>query len=292
MINKLQDSKPLLKWVGGKRKLIPEIRKYYENLSFNKYIEPFFGGGSVYINIIESFEDKLNNKTIINDINTDLINLYKHVKSSPESIIEECIKLEKVYYEKGYYYLRDKYNGINTNRYEGIERSSCLIVLNRTCFNGLYRVNKKGLFNVPEGRYKNPRIIDEENLFKLNQILPSEKNIRNCNFDEIEEIQKGDLVYFDPPYHPLNKTSSFTDYSGVFREKEQLDLKNYFKKLDDKGVFVILSNSSSEFIRELYQDFFIDEVMMGRSINSKSKKRGSVKEFLIIGNTLIKELGL
>lgn len=284
--------KPVLKWVGGKRELIPQIREYYKNLNFKNYIEPFFGGGSVYLDIISTFGEKFISNSIINDVNPDLIDLYRNIKSHPNEIISKCNEIEKIYYEKGYYYIRDRFNGVDKEKntiqkYHGIERSSSLILLNRTCFNGLYRVNGKGLFNVPEGKYKNPKIVDSENLFKLSNILPQIQNIRNVQFDEISDIQKGDLVYFDPPYHPLNETSSFTSYSGSFGVNEQIKLRDYFKKLDELGVFVILSNSSSPFIKELYGEFNIIEVDCRRNINSNSEKRGKVTEYLILGNTLL-----
>jgi DNA adenine methylase len=284
--------RPVLKWVGGKRELIPQIREYYKNLNFKNYIEPFFGGGSVYLDIISTFGEKYISNSIINDVNTDLIELYRNIKTDPNEIISTCIELEKTYYEKGYYHIRERFNGVDKEKniiqkYQGIERSSSLILLNRTCFNGLYRVNGKGLFNVPEGSYKNPKIVDSDNLFKLSNVLPEIHNIRNVQFDEISDIKKDDLVYFDPPYHPLNETSSFTSYSGSFGENEQIKLRDYFKKLDELGVFVILSNSSSPFIKELYKDFNIIEVDCRRNINSKSDKRGKVTEYLILGNTLL-----
>lgn len=284
--------RPVLKWVGGKRELIPQIREYYKNLNFKNYIEPFFGGGSVYLDIISTFGEKYISNSIINDVNTDLIELYRNIKTDPNEIISTCNELEKTYYEKGYYHIRERFNGVDKEKniiqkYQGIERSSSLILLNRTCFNGLYRVNGKGLFNVPEGSYKNPKIVDSDNLFKLSNVLPEIHNIRNVQFDEISDIKKDDLVYFDPPYHPLNETSSFTSYSGSFGENEQIKLRDYFKKLDELGVFVILSNSSSPFIKELYKDFNIIEVDCRRNINSKSDKRGKVTEYLILGNTLL-----
>lgn len=284
--------KPVLKWVGGKRELIPQIREYYKNLNFKNYIEPFFGGGSVYLDIISTFGENHISNSIINDVNSDLIELYRNIKSHPNELISKCDELEKIFHEKGYYHIRDRFNGVDREKntiqkYQGIERSSSLILLNRTCFNGLYRVNGKGLFNVPEGSYKNPKIVDVENLFKLSNVLPEIQNIRNVQFDEISDIQKGDLVYFDPPYHPLNETSSFTSYSGSFGINEQIKLRDYFKKLDESGVYVILSNSSSPFIKELYKDFDIIEVDCRRNINSKSDKRGKVTEYLILGKTLL-----
>jgi DNA adenine methylase len=285
------DIKPILKWVGGKRELIPIIREYYKNISPKKYIEPFFGGGSVYLDVLKTFGMDFSNKSIINDVNTDLINLYKDIKLNPKGIEDNCSELEELYKLNGYYYIRDRFNGISREgevieKFEGLKRSSSLLLINRTCFNGLYRTNSKGLFNVPEGSYKNPKILDVENLYKLSDVLPKIENIRNIQFDEIKEIEKGDFVYFDPPYHPLTETSSFTTYSGTFGSSEQVRLRDYFKELDKKGVFVILSNSSSPFIKDLYKEFKIIEVPCKRNINSKGDKRGKVLEYLIIGDTL------
>jgi len=286
------DVKPVLKWVGGKRALIPDIREYYRNLNPTKYIEPFFGGGSVYFDILKTFGVSFKETSIINDVNKDLIQLYKNIKSSPKEIIHFCKELEKDYYKYDYYHIRDRFNGLDRDkneveRYEGVVRSSSLILLNRTCFNGLYRTNRSGLFNVPKGSYKNPRIVNEENLYKLSSLLPKVENIRNAQFDDIKEVEKGDLVYFDPPYHPLNETSSFTSYSGSFGREEQIRLRDYFKKLNGDGVHVILSNSSSTFIKEIYNEFNIIEVYCRRNINSKSNKRGKIPELLVIGDEIL-----
>ena len=284
--------KPVLKWVGGKRELIPDIREYYKNLKPKKYIEPFFGGGSVYFDILKTLGVELKETSIINDVNSDLIEMYKNIKSSPNEVIYYCKELEKDYHKYGYYHIRDRFNGLTRDKdevekYEGVIRSSSLILLNRTCFNGLYRVNRKGLFNVPKGNYKNPRIVNEENLYMLSSLLPKTENIRNTQFHNIEEVEKGDLVYFDPPYHPLNETSSFTSYSGSFGRKEQIKLRDYFKKLNKNGVYVILSNSSSSFIKEIYNEFNVFEIYCKRNINSKSNKRGKIPEFLVIGDEIL-----
>tara|TARA_Y100001970_G_C14211021_1_gene846925 strand:+ start:1491 stop:2375 length:885 start_codon:yes stop_codon:yes gene_type:complete len=283
--------KPVLKWAGGKRELIPKIRNYYKKLNPQKYIEPFFGGGAVYFDILKTINLSLKKTSIINDINSDLIDMYRNIKTKPDEIIYFCKELEKIYYKYDYYYIREHFNGFDKNkkpikRYEGVMRSSSLILLNRTCFNGLYRVNSKGLFNVPKGSYKNPKIIDEENLYKLSSLLPNVKNILNTEFDKISGINSGDLVYFDPPYHPLNETSSFTSYSGVFGEKEQIRLRNYFRNLSNRGVHVILSNSCSNFIKEIYDEYKIIEVDSSRNINSKSKNRGKIQEYLVLGDTI------
>jgi DNA adenine methylase len=287
--------RPVLKWVGGKRELLPELRKIYSHLEFRNYYEIFFGGGSVYFDIVENFRNNFSGKSIINDVNSDLINLYRHIKTNPNEVLKFCNELESDYLKYGYYHIRDRFNGIDRDgvkveRYEGVKRTSSLIVLNRTCFNGLFRTNKKGLFNVPEGRYSNPKIVDKDNLFNVSNILPSSEFILNFKFNEVDKIGTNDFVYMDPPYHPLNVTSSFTDYSGDFGTKEQIELRDYFKMLDEKGVFVLQSNSSSDFIKEIYSEFVIKEVDCKRNINSKGDKRGKIKEFLIIGNTLNKKL--
>jgi len=283
--------KPVLKWVGGKRELLPELRKIYNGLKFNNYYELFVGGGSVYLDLVNILGDNFVNTSVLNDVNTDLIEMYRNIKTSPSDIISNCKLLEKDFYDFGYYHIRDRFNGVDrkgqvVERYEGLIRSSSLILLNRTCFNGLYRTNKKGFFNVPEGKYNNPKIVDEDNLYNLSRILPPVENILNKNFYEIDSIKKGDFVYLDPPYHPLNETSSFTDYSGEFGSKEQINLRDYFKELDERGVYVLQSNSSSKFIQEIYSDFKISEVDCKRNINSKGDKRGKIKEYLIVGNTL------
>ena len=295
-MNELDNVKPILKWVGGKRQLLPELRKYYSNLDFNKYIEPFFGGGSVYLDIIKIHGIQKKEKSIINDINSDLINLLVNVKHDPKKIINNTNKLKSIYDKEGYYFIRNHYNGEDritkepVTKYKGINRSSSLILLNKTCFNGLYRINKRGLFNVPKGSMKNPKILDESNIQNVSKVLPEINNIRNQEYNSIKDIMKGDLVYFDPPYHPISETSSFTEYSSEFGEKEQIELYNYFKELDKKGVYVILSNSSSEFIKTLYKEFNPNIVYCKRSINSKGGKRGEIPEVLVIGKTLQNKL--
>ena len=288
---------PLLKWVGGKRELLPELRRFYEGLEFNNYFEPFFGGGSVYLDIIKSFGIEKRNQSYINDFNTDLVNLLKDVRENPNQVIEYLYELKNDYETNDFYYIRDRFNGIDrekriTEKYEGIKRSSSLLILNRTCFNGLYRVNKSGLFNVPSGKYKNPRLINEENILLFSSVLPPKENILNIDFSQINNIQKDDLVYFDPPYQPINKTSSFTEYSGSFGEDKQIELFNYFSELDKKGVFVILSNSSTDFIHDLYKEFDTFRVYCSQNINSKSDGRGKVEEVVVIGKTLRKKLNL
>lgn len=283
------DVKPVLKWAGGKRELVPEIREFYRNLSPTKYVEPFFGGGAVYFDILKTLGIHHRETAIINDVNQDLIDMYRNIKSNPKELLYHCNNLKKDYEQHGYYFLREKFNGLDSNknnieRFEGIERSAALIVINRTCFNGLYRVNSNGFFNVPKGSYKNPRIVDEDNLYKLSNLLPKIENIRCQEFDEIKAINKGDLVYFDPPYHPINETSSFTSYSNPFAKNEQIRLRDYFQKLNEKGVYVILSNSATPFIKKIYSANKIRKVFCKRNINSKATKRNRITEYLILGD--------
>jgi DNA adenine methylase len=297
MKNNIDSVTPILKWVGGKREVLPYIKKYYKDLEINNYHEPFFGGGSVYIDIVKTFGTDIISKSFINDINSDLINMYKDVKSRPNEVITHLESLVTEYNQHGFYYIRDRYNGMDreknkVTKYHGVERSSSLILLNKTCFNGMYRTNKLGLYNVPSGNYKNPKVINRDNFDMFSYILPPVDNITNLNFKEINNISKGDLVYFDPPYHPISKTSSFTEYTGSFNEENQVELFEFFKRLDDIGVYVILSNSNSEFILDLYSEYYHEFVDCSRFINSNGKGRGKVKEFLVIGNTLKNEIGL
>lgn len=281
-------ARPILKWAGGKRELLPEILKR-SPAKFGRYIEPFFGGGAVYLHLAANADNRA--QFAINDVNEDLIAMYRDIKSCPHELIAGCLELEKVFWDKGYYHIRSHFNGIDRDknrvkRYEGLERSCAIIVLNRTCFNGLYRTNKSGLFNVPKGNYKNPRIIDPENTLRLSELLPAVENIHCGQFDAIENIEPGDFVYFDPPYVPLSATSSFTNYSEAFGLQEQVRLRDHFAELDKNGVYVLASNSSAALVEDLYKDFRIDEVECRRNVNAKALGRKKVTEFMIVGNTL------
>ena len=279
--------KPILKWAGGKTSLAPEIYKHFIKVKkINRYIEPFFGSGAFYFYLINKIKE-LSKKTIINDNNSDLIHLYKDIVKHNKKLIDSHEKIIRDYKDenKGYYYIRDKFNGLNKKqRYSKIERSAALMVLNKTCFNGLYRVNSKNNFNVPKGKYKNPSFVNAEQLKKIKKSLPPIEGILSTSYDEIT-YQKNDLIYFDPPYHPVNETSYFTSYSGIFGKEEQEKLSELFTKLDAEGKNVILSNSHTPFIRQLYKKhkhklFTVD---CSRSINAISSKRGKIKEYIIVG---------
>tara|TARA_Y100000816_G_C26092602_1_gene577618 strand:- start:521 stop:1393 length:873 start_codon:yes stop_codon:yes gene_type:complete len=281
-------NKPLLKWAGGKSSLNKIIEKYYINLKFDRYIEPFFGGGAVFFNIINKFNIEKRD-LYINDANKDLIQLYKHIKSKSSSLIKEYEKVLQNYAgEKDYYRVRDLYNARDIN-ISPLMRSSLLMLLNKTCFNGLYRVNSKGEFNVPVGRYANASFIKSEQISQLSKVLPPSRNITSKDYKEVI-IKRNDLVYFDPPYVPLNETSYFTDYSVKFGLEQQKDLADYFKLADSKGAYVIASNSNTKIVRDLYRGFKIIPIDASRNINSVASKRKKIKELLIIGNKTLDTL--
>ena len=284
---------PILKWAGGKSSLAPDIYKHLNTVkNINRYIEPFFGGGALYFYIAENNKALLKN-SIINDLNKDLIELYKNIKKSPDKIIKEHQKFIKNFeskeYAEGYYAIREKFNGINQEnkkikKYAGLQRGAALMLLNNTCFIGLYRVNSQGLFNVPKGSYKKPSYVKSDLINAVSKVLPNLKNIKSSSFLDID-YKKNDIVYFEPPYDPINKTSSFTNYSGIFSDKEQKQLSELFYKLDKMGAHVILSNNNTKLIKDLYKGkgHKMKTIYSSRSINSKKDKRGKIKELLIIG---------
>jgi len=297
-------AKPFLKWAGGKGQLLQQFENFYPNElksgKIKKYIEPFIGGGAVFFEIIEKFNFEY---TYISDINKDLILAYKTIQKSPKDLICCLENFQANYYEKDtpkrkefFYETRSKYNLekdlINYEIFsnEWIERTAKLIFLNRTCFNGLFRLNSKGEFNVPFGDYKKPRILDSENLKEISKIL-QKTEIKNADYKKcLSKVDEKTFVYFDPPYRPISKTSSFTTYAGLgFTDKEQIKLANFFKKLDkEKNAKLMLSNSDPKneniednFFDDLYKKFFINRVLASRIINSKVAKRGQIKELLI-----------
>lgn len=297
----MEKVRPFVKWAGGKNKLIPQMEQYYpKELKENKidvYIEPFVGGGAILIDILKKYNIK---KAYAFDINKNLINCYNIIKDKVESLVLELKKLEEEYLKlddenrKEYYYdIRKKYNSINIeNENEALEKTTYFIFLNKTCFNGLYRENRRGQFNVPIGKYKNPTICDEENLIELSKLI---KNVTFINGDYRESykyIEENTFIYFDPPYRPINKTSSFTSYSKEdFNDENQKELGEYFRKINDNNsnVKLMLSNSNpknnnekDDFFEQIYNGFKINEIKANRMINSNKEKRGKISELLII----------
>jgi DNA adenine methylase len=265
---------PFLKWAGGKRQLLSQMQKFIPK-KFNKYIEPFVGGGALFFYLLPK-------KAILLDNNFELINCYKVIKKD----VNELIKyLKKHIYDKEYYY-KIRALDRNVEKYSILsdtEKAARTIFLNKTGYNGLYRVNQKGFFNVPFGRYKNPKICDRKNLFAVHHALQSVKIINDSFEHCLDYAEEEDFVYLDPPYYPISDTSLFTSYTkDNFGKESQIKLYNIFKKLDQKGCQILLSNSYSEFILNLYRDCRIEILKAKRAINSKSNKRGEIKEVLIM----------
>ena len=280
---------PILKWVGGKRQLLPIIHKYLPKLSNTAtYYEPFIGGGAVFFDLQPS-------KAVVNDINHELINVYQTIRDDVENLIAE-LGHENKYANTSecYYKIRELDRNPDVyNKLSNIEKAARVIYLNKTCYNGLYRVNSMGEFNSPFGRYKNPSIVNEIGLNAVSKYFrEADITFRNMDFeDALEGIKKGDFVYFDPPYVPLSTTSNFTGYNeSGFGFEEQERLKRLCDKLTDQGVHILLSNSDCEYIRNLFSDkkrYTIIEVKAKRSINSISSARGEISEVLIINHVRV-----
>lgn len=272
------EARPFLKWVGGKGQLLPELLKRVPE-SFGTYFEPFLGGGAVYF----ALKPK---KAVLNDLNDHLITSFRVIKNDTSALIRRLKKIEKDFLEKDYderkkmfLRLRDKFN---IEKLDSLERSALMIFLNKTCFNGMYRENSKGGFNVPFGKYQNPKICDSENLENVSKVLKGAKLTAKSFSAAVKDAKKGDFVYFDPPYLPISKTSSFTSYYETdFALQEQIELRDLFADLAKRGVYVMASNAHSSVIKDLYKDFKIHIVLAGRSINSKGDKRGKIKEYII-----------
>lgn len=263
------EAEPFLKWAGGKRGMLMRLKEYFPK-SYRTYCEPFLGGGAVFFHLMPP-------NAILADLNSELITSYRVVRDKPSELISA---LSRHYYDKDYYYQVRK---INPKDLTDVEVAARMIYLNRAGFNGLYRVNKKGEFNVPFGRYTNPTIVDTRRLMACSDALRGAV-LENLPFDELpwDSLGKGDFVYFDPPYIPLSKTSSFTAYQeDGFGEEEQLKLAELFRRLDRQGVTLLLSNSGHESIHKLYEGYRIIEIPMLRMINSKANKRGAVTEYLV-----------
>ena len=263
---------PIVKWVGGKRQLMFELLKNLPT-SYNRYFEPFIGGGALF------FELQPDN-AYISDMNEELINLYSVVRDSVDELIEDLSKHEisKEYFLE----IRNIDRTEEYSKLSNVERASRFIYLNRTCFNGMYRVNSKGEFNVPFGNYKNPRIIDENNLLNCSELL-KKTEIKCADFSEIiHKVQKGDFVYFDPPYVPLNETSSFTSYTkDGFDIDMQFKLRDVCDELDSMGIKFMLSNSDTKLVNELYANYEIKKVFASRQINANADGRGKITEVLV-----------
>ncbi len=299
MIEKpVYQAQPFIKWAGGKGQLLSTFREFYpQSLTTGKitrYVEPFVGGGAVLFDVLRSFPVE---EAVIIDINSDLINTYKAVRDHVDHLISLLQEIEHKYLsqdmkarKKTYYNVRKQYNSkrVSTNQVD-IEKASQFIFLNKTCFNGLYRVNKSGGFNVPFGDYKNPTICDTENLTSARALLKKVRIICGDFNKASGYVDSESFVYFDPPYRPLHTTSSFTSYSKQdFTDDDQIALAEFYRQLDDTGALLMLSNSDphnvdplDDFFDELYKGFNIHRVQAKRSINSRGDSRGLLSEILV-----------
>lgn len=272
--------KPFLKWAGGKSQLLDQLTDLFPK-SFSRYCEPFAGSAAVYWHIFSLREKgKLNfTSARITDSNAELINTYRIVRDDVKALIELLLAHRKNHNKEYYYQIRS----LRPSRLTDIERAARFIYLNKTCFNGLYRVNRSGQFNVPMGSYKDPSIFDIEELVTASQAL-QEVELATCDFhDTLNWAQAGDFIYFDPPYAPVSKTSSFTSYTEKsFGEREQIELATLFRQLDSRGCKVMLSNSWVKPVLDLYKDFTCIEVKASRAINSNPEKRGKISELVVI----------
>lgn len=267
---------PILKWVGGKRQLLSEIIPLIDE-SCDNYVEPFIGGGAVLFRVQPK-------KAIINDYNTELINVYRTVRDDLDGLVALLKEHEKYNSSDYYYEVRALDRTPDFDKMSNLEKAARIIYLNKTCYNGLYRVNSLGQFNSPYGRYKNPNIVNEVVLRAISKYLNrNEISIRSGDYkDVLNDIEKNSFVYLDPPYIPISSSSSFTGYTeGGFGYDKQVELKEECDKLNSKGVHFLQSNSDCEEIRELYKDYRIKIVKAKRAINSDAKKRGQINEVLI-----------
>ena len=293
---KTTDAKPFLKWVGGKGQLLKEIGKKYpfaNDLTITRYAEPFVGGGAVLFDILNKFEIQ---EAYISDINSELITTYTIIRDDVKSLIDllrqyeqkylslDSGKRKEVYLEK-----RARFNELKAEKITNIEIAALMIFLNKTCFNGLYRVNRKSEFNVPMGAYKNPQICNEANLKNVSKKLQNVKIVCGDYIESADFIDERTFVYFDPPYRPLSPTANFTSYTeGLFNDENQLKLANFVQLLDNKGVKVVVSNSdpkntneNDNFFDDAYANQNISRVSATRMINRNADKRGKINELLI-----------
>ncbi len=290
--------RPFVKWAGGKGSLIPQLNKFYpyelKNGIIERYIEPFVGGGAVLIDILQKYDVR---QAYAFDINMDLINSYNVIKNNVQELITNLKRMESEYLKleqegrKTYFYnKRDEYNNYNLKENEqNIQRAAQFIYLNRTCFNGLYRVNKNGRFNVPVGKYKNPTICDEQNLRNLSNLIQNVQFQYGDYKKSLKYVTENTFVYFDPPYRPLNVTSGFTSYTKEdFNDDNQTELATFYRELNERNAKLMLSNSNpkntnkeDDFFDNIYQGFNINEIYANRMINAKSNERGKISEILV-----------
>ncbi|MGF0046615.1 DNA adenine methylase [Streptococcus hyointestinalis] len=274
IVNK--ELQPFTKWTGGKRKLLPIIKSLMPD-NYNNYFEPFVGGGALFFELAPK-------QALINDFNTELINCYQQIKENPDQLIT-LLQHHQEKNTKDYYLdLRSVDRDGRIEQMTDVEKAARIMYMLRVDFNGLYRVNAKNQFNVPYGRYKNPKIVDSELIYAISNYLNKNSiQIVSGDFEKaVERAKEGDFVYFDPPYIPISETSAFTSYTHEgFSYDDQVRLRDTFKKLSERGVHVMLSNSSSSLVYELYKDFTIHSIEVTRANGAKASSRGKVSEVIV-----------
>ncbi len=305
-------AKPFLKWAGGKYKLLAQLSNYYppalKQQKVKKYIEPFIGGGAVFFDVMQNFDV---DSAYISDVNQDLILTYQVIQQKPSALLDFLQQYQKNYDKTPqdkrqtlFLNIRTDFNqqrsAINATQFcdNWLIRAAQLIFLNKTCFNGLFRLNAKGEFNVPYGKYKTAKILDEANILAISAIL-QKTEIAYHDYQLIEnQVNSNSFVYFDPPYRPLTQTANFTTYSGSeFDDNNQRQLAQFYQKLDkEKQAYLMLSNSNPKmidpkdtFFEQLYYDYHIYQISANRAINCKGNKRGKVSELLITSYNLLLE---
>ncbi|NLC67884.1 MAG: DNA adenine methylase [Clostridiaceae bacterium] len=297
-VNLTEYAKPFVKWAGGKGQLLDVFEKFYplelHEGGVRRYIEPFVGGGAVLFDILQKY---VIDEAYIFDINEDLINTYIVIKDDVDTLVEYLSNLEYTYMKlrkderkKMYYDVIEAYNSRTLeNNQPDVERAAQFVFLNRTCFNGLYRVNRAGLFNVPAGDYRSQTICDERNLYNVSSLLQRVHIFTGDYRESIKYVDKNSFVYFDPPYRPLNITSNFTSYSKFdFSDEDQIQLAHFYEEMSNAGALVMLSNSDPKnenpddnFFDELYCKFYIHRIKARRAINSNGERRGLISEILV-----------
>lgn len=267
---------PIVKWVGGKRQLLTDIMPFIDR-KCSTYVEPFIGGGAVFFELQPK-------KAIINDYNSELINVYTTVRNFPEQLIKKLEEHKNNNSEEYFYELRALDRKSEYASMSSVEKAARIIYLNKTCYNGLYRVNAAGQFNSPYGKYKNPNIVNVTTIRAMSKYLQNPQiTIKEGDYrDALKGLKKGAFVYFDPPYMPISSSSSFTGYTeNGFSYEQQVELKKECDKLREKGIAFLQSNSDCQEIRELYKEYDIKTVQAKRTINSNANKRGEISEVLI-----------
>jgi DNA adenine methylase len=264
---------PIVKWAGGKTKLLGQLMAARPR-AFRRYFEPFLGGGALFFHLAPPV-------AVLNDSNEDLINTYRCVAWNVEAVIRRLATHRKKHCEEHFYDIRSRWND-RKRKQSDVQRAAAFIYLNKTCYNGLWRVNSKGLFNVPMGRYDSPQVFDAARLRAASRALQRAEFHAGHFADCLDQADAGDFIYFDPPYHPVTDTANFTSYtSDSFAEDDQRELARAARALAARGCAVMISNSDTPFIRQLYRGFRILRVAAPRAINSKANLRGEVSEVLI-----------